>query len=605
MCMEQFIISLDIDTLKQGHNLLKQNNVAYELTDFSDSKGLDDEAYVVERVNKYLKHGLPEGSILMGAFHDLSIFSRDAKIRSVSFERMRQCLGIAQKLKLEMVIFYVNAPSYLLDVPDFCELLNYACEGLVPLIEEFSSIRFCFENRLEASPRLFSQLFEKLSDYTNLGFCLNYCRAALSSTSPDIWASTLQPYLRCLRIFDSNLQAQVSGQDDNLDERFNRHRGFFEKYFTGSYNQDNGKILFGYHDLHDTYVFEEEMEKIEMLEEDFEKQTIESLANSPEEMLEKIFFYMNQLVGEKGFSSTILLLTDMGRTLANSERASFWYWDRKNKQYWTIVALGRDRIVIEEGTGIVGASIQNNETLIINDPYSDERFCVQVDLASGFVSHSILCIPVMDSKGKVIGAFQAINKISEDGNGKFDEQDVRRLALSAAYCGRTLEAYLLYQETLMDSLTGLKNRRGFWEYYSEHIESSCSNNTVSLIMCDVDYFKKVNDTYGHNAGDAVLKFVANILQETVKEKGLIARWGGEEFNLMLSNTSLQEGLELAENIRACIENTVFLWEGSELKLTMSFGVTQIDTSFSIEENIEIADKKLYEAKKNGRNQVVV
>ena len=72
------------------------------------------------------------------------------------------------------------------------------------------------------------------------------------------------------------------------------------------------------------------------------------------------------------------------------ERASFWYWDRKKKQYWTIVALGRDRIVIEEGAELVGSSIQNNEVLIINDPYADERFCVHVGIESGFVSRSIL-----------------------------------------------------------------------------------------------------------------------------------------------------------------------------------------------------------------------
>ena len=120
-------------------------------------------------------------------------------------------------------------------------------------------------------------------------------------------------------------------------------------------------------------------------------------------------------------------------------------------------------------------------------------------------------IPATDSKGKVIGAFQAVNKLTESGYGSFDEQDVKRLAMAAAYCGRTLDAYLLYQETLVDVLTGLKNRRGFWEYYEEHVEPALERQPASLIMCDVDFFKLVNDTYGHAVGDEVLVSVGGIL----------------------------------------------------------------------------------------------
>ena len=77
---------------------------------------------------------------------------------------------------------------------------------------------------------------------------------------------------------------------------------------------------------------------------------------------------MNEMVDTKDFASTILLLTELGRTLANSERASFWYWDKAKKQYWTLVALDSPRIVVPEGSGIVGASISGNETILINNP---------------------------------------------------------------------------------------------------------------------------------------------------------------------------------------------------------------------------------------------
>lgn len=93
-----------------------------------------------------------------------------------------------------------------------------------------------------------------------------------------------------------------------------------------------------------------------------------------------------------------------------------------------------------------------------------------------------------------------MNKLTDGSYGIFEQKDVRRLAMAAAYCGRTLEAYLLYQETLLDALTGLKNRRGFWEFYAEDMEGCLQNSCASILICDVDFFKTINDTYGHALG---------------------------------------------------------------------------------------------------------
>ena len=198
-----------------------------------------------------------------------------------------------------------------------------------------------------------------------------------------------------------------------------------------------------------------------------------------EELLEKIFFFMNEMVDTKDFGSTILLLTELGRTLANSERASFWYWDRAKKEYWTLVALDSPRIVVPEGSGIVGASIAGNETILINDPYQDDRFNQEVDKETGYQTRSILCIPVTNSKGDVIGAYQAINKMDDQGYWYFDDRDEKRLAMAAVFCGKTLESQILYSESQLDQLTGLKNRRGYYEYYEKNVhpyllKQSCS-----------------------------------------------------------------------------------------------------------------------------------
>ncbi len=322
---------------------------------------------------------------------------------------------------------------------------------------------------------------------------------------------------------------------------------------------------------------------------------------SADELLEKIFYYMNCLVVEKDFNKSILLLTDLGQTLVNAERASFWYRDIKKKQYWTLVAVGEDRITVPFGKGIVGASIENNETIIISEPYNDPRFNVQVDKETGYVTKSILCMPVVNSKGDVIGAYQAINKIAGE---KFDEQDVKRLSLAAAFCGKNLEAQLLKEESQIDQLTGLKNRRGFWEMYDSNIKESLKGIRSSIIMCDIDFFKKVNDTYGHNVGDAVLVYIADLMGRIIGNDGNVFRWGGEEFVMLVPGYTKDDAMELAESIRETVENSECHSEGNNVKVTMSFGVKELEYGRLSTEMIKEADENLYKAKKDGRNRVV-
>lgn len=323
-----------------------------------------------------------------------------------------------------------------------------------------------------------------------------------------------------------------------------------------------------------------------------------------EELLEQIFYYMNQLVDVKDFSSTVVLLTDLGRTLVNADRASLWYWDHKRKQYWTIAASDSARICVPEGTGIVGATIQDNETIVINAPYEDARFNPQVDRETGYVTESILCMPIKSAKGDVIGAYQAINKLGPNGESTFDETDVKRLAMAAVYCGRTLESHLLFQESRVDQLTGLKNRRGYHEYYADCILPSFQEQTCSIIMCDIDFFKKVNDTYGHNAGDAVLEYVAAMLKENITPVGEAFRWGGEEFVSLLPGIDMEEAYKIAEQMRRQIQDSVCTFEGTDIKVTMSFGVSELSFAKSSDDNVKIADEKLYQAKTTGRNRVV-
>jgi diguanylate cyclase (GGDEF)-like protein len=154
-----------------------------------------------------------------------------------------------------------------------------------------------------------------------------------------------------------------------------------------------------------------------------------------------------------------------------------------------------------------------------------------------------------------------------------------------------------------DSLTGLYNRGKFLEVYlSSYKTMQERGNSMSFILVDIDYFKKVNDTYGHNVGDEVLVLIAHELQKTLRNIDIVCRWGGEEFVVLLPATEVENAAALAEKLRAHIESLVLQ---KVERVTASFGVTKIYVEDDIKSVVERADKALYDAKKSGRNMVKV
>ena len=170
-----------------------------------------------------------------------------------------------------------------------------------------------------------------------------------------------------------------------------------------------------------------------------------------------------------------------------------------------------------------------------------------------------------------------------------------------------LRAAKKYAEELsqMDELTGMKNRRAFFEQGNRLLEQAKRyKHPISVIMMDIDYFKSINDNFGHSIGDKVLQAVAEPLQRLVREIDIVARMGGEEFAFILPETGLEEAASLAERLRSEIENLVLDNKGHQIRITASFGVI---TCKNGDGNIEVlltdADDALYMAKKNGRNQI--
>jgi len=160
-----------------------------------------------------------------------------------------------------------------------------------------------------------------------------------------------------------------------------------------------------------------------------------------------------------------------------------------------------------------------------------------------------------------------------------------------------------------DPLTKLYNRRYLYNTAEYSLELAKRNKTdISIIILDIDNFKSVNDTYGHQFGDTVLMSLAKKLQELSRKSDIVARWGGEEFLILFSQTNMECALKKSEKIRKEVEKLVVnLEDGKELKFTISVGVSQIEikSDTTIELAIGRADEALYEAKHNGKNKVCV
>ncbi|MGN0154295.1 MAG: GGDEF domain-containing protein [Lachnospiraceae bacterium] len=179
-------------------------------------------------------------------------------------------------------------------------------------------------------------------------------------------------------------------------------------------------------------------------------------------------------------------------------------------------------------------------------------------------------------------------------------------ALEIRYMQRQLEQenHTLGQIANYDPLTHLLNRRSMDTRLKYVMENAVSTKkTFSLIMADLDDFKRINDTYGHECGDKVLITISDIITRNLREEDCVCRWGGEEI-LILINADLEVSGKVAERIRKEVEETVISYKENEVRVTVTLGVSTYQEGIEIPVMIEYADRKLYEGKNNGKNQVV-
>jgi len=168
------------------------------------------------------------------------------------------------------------------------------------------------------------------------------------------------------------------------------------------------------------------------------------------------------------------------------------------------------------------------------------------------------------------------------------------------------EAYSRIEElAYTDSLTGLLNRRAIYPYLrDEQARFERNGAGFGILMCDIDWFKSINDNYGHQAGDYILKEISQVMLSNLRVEDKVCRWGGEEFICLITNAEHKPVEEVAEKLRKSVEGKNFSRQGKKISVTITIGVAVSQQDKTIEDLINLADERLYQGKQQGRNRTV-
>lgn len=278
---------------------------------------------------------------------------------------------------------------------------------------------------------------------------------------------------------------------------------------------------------------------------------------------------------------------------------------KEERGYKVIPPVGKDRITRWKGTLLANA-IDTGQAIYRSDLSKDSLPPLPPGCGNSNEIGSIIFIPMFHEEETV-----GILVVYSEKRDAFTSHLFELLRVLANQASLSISNAILHQEiktlALTDGLTGLYNHRHFQERLAEEFKKAERfSEPLSLILTDIDHFKRVNDTYGHPAGDVVLKGFSRIIRETVREIDIPARYGGEEFAIMALKADAPEAKKIAERIRKRVQKERFQAEGVEINVTVSLGIASYPRDASSrEELIEHADQSLYRAKESGRNRTVL
>jgi diguanylate cyclase (GGDEF)-like protein len=215
-----------------------------------------------------------------------------------------------------------------------------------------------------------------------------------------------------------------------------------------------------------------------------------------------------------------------------------------------------------------------------------------------------LIAPLRTDKGAI-----GILLLPKSGTGQpYGLQEIQYIIRIARFAAIAIENASLFRQATTDRMTGLFSHHFFQKNLEEEMERARRyKSTFSLVMFDIDHFKRINDAYGHLQGDRIIKDIAKVLSRSIRQVDFPARYGGEEFAVILPSVDVKGALVVAERLRKRIDEYTFPAEGENLHVTISVGVTEFDpeASYAPSEIIREADRALYQSKERGRNRVSV
>jgi len=327
----------------------------------------------------------------------------------------------------------------------------------------------------------------------------------------------------------------------------------------------------------------------------------------------------------------ILIYNEIGKTLTSSltlkevvEKIFYKVVEFFNPENWSLLLLDEDtqelyfEIVVGEvaekikdvrlkvGEGVAGWVAETGRALIVPSVDEEPRFSRKIDDISQFSTESIICIP-LKVRNKILGVIELINKKNLS---PFLQYDIEVLSTVAEYAAIALENAMNYEQvqrmTITDDISGLYNSRHLHNILQSEIDRcEKDNNSFSIIFFDLDFFKKINDSYGHLIGSSMLGKVGKLVLDCLIKDYCAARYGGDEFVIILPGTPKTDAVAFCRTIREKLTGKKFLTrEGLNIKLTASFGIAAFpDDADTKDKLLQIADEQMYKVKEAAKNDI--
>jgi len=260
-------------------------------------------------------------------------------------------------------------------------------------------------------------------------------------------------------------------------------------------------------------------------------------------------------------------------------------------------------------TPLMVMAVRSKELILVGDIDTHKKPVIRKSqrvFADNYQTNNCAIVPLICQQ-RVVGALNLADKMAGD---RFDSGDIALIELFSQLVGASIGNIKLFEkiqrQATTDGLTGLVNHKTFYEILEKELwRSRRYGGRISLIMVDVDNLKKINDVYGHRAGDKVIREISKRIKECIRQIDTAARYGGDEFAVILLNTSLSDATVVAQRMVDAVANSTTTWNKEHIPLSISVGLGQYDADSTPEDITSRSDQALYTAKQAGKNTVKI